>query len=299
MINSKSHSKQFNLLQCKRFPHKTYKNNELRQYKKFRLDKEIEMKYPCSTIKFCKTIPSLVSLFVFDNIQIYDITSSKLITKFPNISETITIGEFRSDGKVVFSGTESGAIVVHDVLNKNCLRKYSSHKLQVNSLSIASNLVSFISTSNDCSFKLFDLSRTKPICEYLKAHEDYIRISKYVNDNIILTGGYDKLIKQWDLRIDNTSSPSLIYNNKNICDDILVINDFNFISTSDNRLMLFDIRKSSEISSVIPIQSNIAKLISDEKQSRLFIFAPNESFIKVLELKDLSLWEQQLLCLNI
>jgi hypothetical protein len=54
---------------------------------------------------------------------------------------------------------------------------------------------------------------------------------------------------------------------------------------------MFDLRSEGVfIHQANPIQSNLSKLISDENQTRLFAFAPNETYIKVLEpntLKDL------------
>ena len=79
--------------------------------KKFKTDKEVKLNLSSTDIHFCKNIPTLVSMFVFDNVYIYDILSDQLVTKFPMINEAITVGAMRNDGKVVLSGTESGQVL--------------------------------------------------------------------------------------------------------------------------------------------------------------------------------------------
>ena len=212
-------STEYSPLPQKLFPHKTYKNKELRQLKKFKTDKEVKLNLSSTDIHFCKNIPTLVSMFVFDNVYIYDILSDQLVTKFPMINEAITVGAMRNDGKVVLSGTESGKIIVHDVINKNVLRKYSAHTLDVNSIDIDDSLVKFASASKDCSFFIYELASKTPIREYKKSHSDYIKSVRFANCDSVLTGGFDKKIKLWDIR-ENSTNPVMEFDNGNICNHI-------------------------------------------------------------------------------
>ena len=132
------------------------------------------------------------------------------------------------------------------------------------------------------------MSYKKSILDYIKSHNDYIRSTKFFNDDLILSGGYDKVIKLWDLRQENKSC-SLIFNNNNICEDICILNSNYFISTSDNGLILFDIRNNQQLNYSIPVQSSISKIISVKNNQRLFILSGNESFIKVVDISDLSM----------
>ena len=279
---------EYNPIPQKAFPQKTYKNPEQRQFKKYKIDKEIKNSLSSIEIKICKKIPSLISIFSYDNVFIHDLISGETITKFPNINEQITSGFFREDGKVIITGTESGKIILHDIINKNVLRKYNAHSLEVNSIDINNSLIKFVSGSKDCSFKIFDMSSKKSISDYIKAHDDYIRSTKFFNNDLILSGGYDKVIKLWDLREENKSC-SLIFNNNNICEDICILDSNYFISTSDNGLILFDIRNNQQLNYSTPVQSSISKIISVKNNQRLFILSGNESFIKVVDISDLSM----------
>jgi WD40 repeat protein len=44
------------------------------------------------------------------------------------------------------------------------------------------------------------LARQDPVLAFDKCHSDYIRVAKYRDEDTIITTGYDKLIKLWDLR---------------------------------------------------------------------------------------------------
>ena len=113
---------------------------------------------------------------------------------------------------------------------------------------------------------------------------------RYLSQDTLLTGGYDKVIKLWDTK-SNSNIPMMEFNNENICEDILIINNSNyFIATSDNQLVLYDVRKnSSRLNSMIPIQSSISKIIGVNENKRLFVVASGENFVKAIDIEDLSM----------
>jgi len=121
-------------------------------------------------------------------------------SKFPYIDDRINCGNLRKDGKLIFSGLNNGKILVHEANKKLCIRNYNFHKLQINSLEVSSNLTDLLSSSNDLSIKIFNLSRNEPILSFDKAHTDYVKTAKYIDENTIISGGSDKYIKLWDIR---------------------------------------------------------------------------------------------------
>ena len=288
--SSKGLSTEYSPLPQKTFPHKTFKNREQRRLKKYKIDKEIKLNVACTDISFAKKVPTLVSLFSLDSVYVYDIISDSLLTKYPQISDPITAGVLREDGKVVFSGTETGKVVVHDVVNRSVLRKYNGHSLDVNCIDISSSLISFASVSKDCSMNIYEMANKTPLRTYGKAHSDYAKVVRYLSQDTLLTGGYDKVIKLWDTK-SNSNIPMMEFNNENICEDILIINNSNyFIATSDNQLVLYDVRKnSSRLNSMIPIQSSISKIIGVNENKRLFVVASGENFVKSIDIEDLSM----------
>ena len=270
---------------------KTYKNPEQKRFKKYKPIKEIL--FPTTSINICcckGESKNIVSIFGQNEISIYDTLTDTEISKFNNVvSEKISTGIIRSDGKLILTGEETGKIFIHEVITKNLIRKYSAHNLSVTSIDIDSSKVKFISASRDCSFKYFDMINEKPIKEYKKSHNDSIMVNKFLEQNTILTGSHDKTLKLWDLR-NSLSSPELIFNNSDkICDDLEIINDNYFCATGDNNIILYDIRKTEQINFVNPVKNTISKIIKVKNNTRLFLLSPGETFVTVLDISDLSL----------
>jgi WD40 repeat protein len=279
--------KEYKPLQIKKYSKKSYKNPEARRFKRFKEEKSMELKMSCTDVKICAGNHNLATFFVFDHIYHFDLVNEKMNTKYPFSTESITCGNVRKDGKLIYSGLVNGKVNVYDANKKNLLRSYNSHKLQVNSIDIADNLVNFLTTSNDLSLKVFDLAGLYPVQTYDKAHGDYIKTAKYIDENTFLSGGYDKVVKLWDTR---SKSAVQTFKNTNACNDMLILNSKEkFITTSDNYLNLFDIRNSQPILQANPVQSGISKLVTNDVQSRLFLVCPNENFVKVLDIEALTL----------
>ena len=270
---------------------KSYKNPEQKRFKKYKNTKEIIFPTTANNICCCRGEPkNLVSIFGFNEISIYDTLTDTEISKFNSVvSEKISTGIIRNDGKLILTGDDSGKILIHEIVTKNLIRKYSAHNLSVTSIDIDSSLVKFISASRDCSFKYFNMISEKPQREYKKCHNDSIMVNKFFDDNTILTGSHDKTIKLWDLRSSLSSSELIFDNSDKICDDLNVINDNYFCATADNNIILYDIRKTEQINFVNPVKNTVTKLIKAKNNSRLFLLPPGETFITVLDISDLSL----------
>jgi WD40 repeat protein len=281
--------KEYKPISIKKYSKKSFKHPEARRFKRFKQDKYVDMKLDCNSVKICETNHNLVTFFVFDNIFHFDLVNDRVISKYPQATELINVGNVRQDGKLIYTGLTNGKINIYDANKKNLLRSFHSHKLQVNSIDISQNLVNFVTSSNDLSLKIFDLAKLDPVVSYDKAHGDYIKSSKFLDEQLILTGGCDKKIKLWDLR-QESKSPVQIFENINICNDILIRKSKEkFISTSENFINIFDLRNSKLFYQTNPVQGSINKLISNENETRLFVVSPNENFVKVLDMEQLSM----------
>ena len=270
---------------------KTYKNPEQKRFKKYKPLKEIIFPTTSTNICCCKgENKNFVSIFGSNEISIYDTLTDTEISKFNNVvSEKISTGIIRNDGKLILTGDDTGKILIHEIVTKNLIRKYSAHSLSITSIDIDRSLVKFISASRDCSFKYFDMINEKPIKDYKKSHNDTIMVNKFFDQNTVLTGSHDKSLKLWDLR-SSLFSPELIFNNSDkVCDDLNIINDNYFCATGDNNVILYDIRKTDQINFVNPVKNTITKINKAKNNTRLFLLSPGETFITVLDISDLSL----------
>ena len=270
---------------------KTYKNPEQKRFKKYKPLKEIIFPTTSTNICCCKgENKNFVSIFGSNEISIYDTLTDTEISKFNNVvSEKISTGIIRNDGKLILTGDDTGKILIHEIVTKNLIRKYSAHSLSITSIDIDRSLVKFISASRDCSFKYFDMINEKPVKDYKKSHNDTIMVNKFFDQNTVLTGSHDKSLKLWDLR-SSLFSPELIFNNSDkVCDDLNIINDNYFCATGDNNVILYDIRKTDQINFVNPVKNTITKINKAKNNTRLFLLSPGETFITVLDISDLSL----------
>jgi len=293
--------KEYQPLTIKKFSKKSYKNTELKRLKKFKEDKAADLKHTCSNIKICPSHPNIVTFFAFDKIFHYDLNTGNTNEKYPQLTDVITAGNVRNDGRIIYAGLANGVVNIYDAGKKLCLRSYPGyHKLQINSIDISDNLVNFVTCSNDLSLKIFDTARLEPVFSIEKAHSDYINTAKYLEENLIISGGNDKIIKIWDLRSDNKRKPAKTFDNLNITSDLLVLkNKERFISTAENYLNIFDLRNEKLLYQANPMQSSIKKLIPDFTNSRLFAVPQGENFVKCLEFgKDNSLSMKNLFSLK-
>jgi WD40 repeat protein len=285
--------KEYQPLSIKKFSKKSYKSTELKRIKKFKEDKAGDLKHTANTIKICQAHSNIVTFFAFDKIFHYDLTSEITNEKYPQLTDVITAGNVRKDGKIIYAGLANGVVNIYDAGKKLCLRSYSGyHKLQINSIDIADNLTHFVTSSNDLSFKIFETSRLEPLYSFDKVHSDYINITKFVDENIIISGGNDKIIKLWDIRSSSGSGssnmkrkPVKTFDNMSINSDILILNTRDrFISTAENNLNMFDLRSDKMVYQINPMQSSIKKIVADFTQSRLFAIPQGENFVKCIEL---------------
>lgn len=274
--------KEYKPLQIKKFSKKSFKHNEARRFKRFKVDKSETLSFPCNEIKICEDNSSVVTLFSFDTIYHHDLMNEKVISKYPHSKSEISTGTVRRDGRLIIAGYVDGKINVYEASKRLNLRSYYHHKLAVNSIHMAENNVNFITSSNDLSVKIFDLSATEPIYKLNKCHTDYVRCAKFIDENLIITGGYDKVVKIWDIRSKNNCVKQ--YDNININQDILIMKSKDrFITSAENLINVFDIRSDNIVQQANPIQNSIHKLITDKNQTRLFVVSQKETFVKVLD----------------
>lgn len=113
-------------------------------------------------------------------------------------------GTFRHDNRLLVSGDEEGCVRLFDVNSKNILRLFKGHKAPVHRTFFSSD-TNIISYSDDKTVKVWDIP-TEKITFTFEEHKDYVRAGcvSQLSPNIIMSGGYDKIVKMYDTRT-NTS----------------------------------------------------------------------------------------------
>ncbi|XP_014367563.2 U3 small nucleolar RNA-associated protein 15 homolog [Papilio machaon] len=139
-------------------------------------------------------------------IQIYDPitkTVSKNISKF---LEAAYGGSFRNDGRLLIAGSEEAAVKLFDIQSKNVLRVFTGHTGPVHRTFFTKDQTKVISFSDDKSVCLWDIATEEKIKSFSE-HADYIRAGapSPVSPDLILSGGYDHMVKLYDCRTNEAT----------------------------------------------------------------------------------------------
>lgn len=139
-------------------------------------------------------------------VQIYN-PITKLVTKnLSRFQENAYGGTFRRDGRLLVAGDEESYVKLFDVSTKNILRSFRGHKGPVHRTFFTSDMLHIASFSDDKTVKLWDIPSEKCVNTF-GHHTDYVRAGSVspVSPNIVLSGGYDGIIKMYDTRNDQTA----------------------------------------------------------------------------------------------
>lgn len=107
--------------------------------------------------------------------------NDKIQRTFARFNDEAYSGKFRKDGKLIVAGDKGGYVKVFDVKTKAVLRTLKSHYNAVHSTDWLPNGLQFISGSDDCVVKLWDLATqevlyTSPTgSKESGGHTDYVR----------------------------------------------------------------------------------------------------------------------------
>lgn len=136
-------------------------------------------------------------------VQVYNAVT-KLVTKnFSKFQLQAYGGSFRKDGRLLVAGDEENFVRLFDVSSKSMLRLFKGHKAPVHRAYFSTN-TNITSFSDDRTVKFWDIPSERVIKTY-EGHTDYIRAGcvSPVTSNIVISGGYDGVLKMYDLRVEN------------------------------------------------------------------------------------------------
>ena len=173
----------------------TAENRYWRTFKTVALEQQISS---VTCVDFSPASPSEVAVTSSTRVLIYDATSGKVKRQISKFKDVAYSGTFRSDGKLLVAGGESGVVQVFELESRNVLRKFEGHIRPVHAAAFSPEKVHILSASDDKSVKWWDLP-TGQLVTTFNEHEDYVRCAVAGND-LWLSGSYDHTIKLWDTR---------------------------------------------------------------------------------------------------
>lgn len=114
--------------------------------------------------------------------------SDEEITKLANVAEQ----------KIIFAGTESGAIIVLSGDGLKFLRKLVHHNSSITSIDISEKGSVFVTSEKERKSVVWDVEKTAPLFT-IEGHKNTILSAQFINDSgKIVTAGTDSFIRIWN-----------------------------------------------------------------------------------------------------
>lgn len=172
-------------------------------------------------------------------LHIYDTAKSKVVKEISTFADTITSLCMRPDGAVMAIGLENGLIEIIDTKEKFHLRTFRNHKKRINALEYREN--DLYSGGDDFVLRHFDVAAGDVVHSYADAHSDYIKSIKALEDNHILSAGYDGFVRLFDFRVHEKAQ--LEFNHQEQLEAIDVFpSGMIFAAVGGNKMSLWDVR---------------------------------------------------------
>ncbi|KAJ1045371.1 hypothetical protein NDA10_004956 [Ustilago hordei] len=135
---------------------------------------------PSTTIGSTSTQPTSVSarqkfaVTTGARVQIYSMRNSRVSKTISRFKDVARSANFRSDGRLMVAGDDSGLIQLFDTTSRAILRSLRGHSNPVHVTRFSPNGTEIMSASDDRTVRLWDLPEQKAV-HVFEGHEDYVR----------------------------------------------------------------------------------------------------------------------------
>eukprot|EP00775_Hariotina_reticulata_P014922 gene14922-15127_t len=143
------------------------------------------------------------------NVIVYDGLSRQVKRTFSRFKDVAFSGRWRPDGRLLVAGGQNGIVQVFDANSRSVLRQLKGHKGPVHVTRFAGDKTHVMSGGDDVTLRWWDISSGKQVLR-LTGHSDYVRAAAAspVSSDTWASGGYDHLVKLWDVRSGSSRSGS-------------------------------------------------------------------------------------------
>lgn len=153
-------------------------------------------------VSWSKNNSHLVVTCSGDGLQIWNLTSESLPIKLftEHLKEIISVDWSKSN--CILSGSWDKTLKIWDLESNVALNTYQGHSQLVHEANWAPNKIDyFASTSADGTLKIWNKNSTIPCLDF-KVHDADVLSCDWCkfDENVIITGGSDALIRGWDIR---------------------------------------------------------------------------------------------------
>ncbi|KAJ8503044.1 hypothetical protein ONZ45_g11194 [Pleurotus djamor] len=175
---------------------------ESRRWRQFKHPVFVKEYAPVTSIHFNPSKPHRYAVTAATRVQIYAPRTQKVTKTISRFKDVARNASFRTDGKLLVVGDDSGLVQVFDVNSRAILRTLDSHKQPVHVSRFSPlDATQALTCSDDTTVKLWDVS-SQAVLNTFTEHTDYVRTGQVSpnNPHVILTGSYDSTVRLYDSR---------------------------------------------------------------------------------------------------
>ena len=219
---------------------------------------------------------TLLSASADATVKIWDIKTGTKLQDFQAHNNGLYAISMSNDGKRFVTGGSDSIIKVWNYESLELIRSSLAHRSFVFDVKFTADDARIISIGSDNNIKVWE-SETDCLLENAKAHFDWPKTLAIASDNTIVTGGYDKFMRIWQMPTDYGASCIEVEN---------IPNDFRFPIQKDVNLST-EIYTSTELVG-IKDSASILILKGEYKQGENDWVSSGEVVNGLLEVKHIS-----------
>jgi WD40 repeat protein len=253
--------------------------NEQRFWKKYETQEVTQLANPLAAISSNNNSANHVLYAFGRTVRLHDTSKGEVIKEISTFGDSVTALCIRPDAAVMAIGLESGIIEVMDTREKFHLRTFRNHRKRINAIDYSEN--DLYSGGDDFILRHFDVAAGEVVHSYSNAHSDYIKSIKVLEDNHLLSAGYDGFIRLFDFRVHEKAQ--LEFNHEEQLENIDVFpSGLTFAAVGGNKMSLWDIRAGKELFQA----KNNKKIVSGVKvlsQGSRFATVSYDQYLKIYQ----------------
>ena len=211
------------------------------------------------------------------NVIMVDSARNTIVRQIDHVENNVTALAMREDGKLLALGDEVGLIEVKDTKEKFNLRSFSNHTKRINCLNFSNN--DLYSGGEDMVLRLYDVAAGEVVHSYANAHSDYIKCVRSLENNLLLSGGYDGKVNLFDFRVHK--APQYVFEHGGQVEWLDVFpSKLNFVVCGEKKITSWDIRSQKPLFENISSKKLVSCVRVASKGSRI-ISSSYDNYLKV------------------
>eukprot|EP00262_Sarcandra_glabra_P004747 TRINITY_DN1599_c0_g1_i1.p1 TRINITY_DN1599_c0_g1~~TRINITY_DN1599_c0_g1_i1.p1 ORF type:complete len:525 (+),score=69.56 TRINITY_DN1599_c0_g1_i1:105-1679(+) len=216
---------------------------ESKYWKSFKTTPLTNLITPITSIEFSPEPPHDFAVTSSASVTIYDALSFHLKSTLSSFTDVAYSATFRSDGKLIAAGGESGLVQVFDPKTRAPLRRLAGHTRPVRIVRYPRlDKLRLFSGGDDAILKYWDITSETQILSF-SAHKDYIRggSASPASSDLFVTGSYDHTVRLWDVRV-SPSNPVMDLNHGKPVENVLFLPSGGLLATAGgNYVKVWDV----------------------------------------------------------